>query len=295
LIYSALYPTGTVAQALSVDPSGVVHVAGAAGFVLAINPSAAPTMQIFGFQNAFGGYLTARVSPGEVIAIYGPQIGPATAVSGAPVNGFFPTSLGGVEVSVNGVKAPLLYLSANQINAVVPMELPVGAGSMVQVTNGTALSSQYPVWGLASAPLANPAVLNQDGSLNSQANPAHGGSYVTFYGTGWQSNFAPLADGQIATAANDVCQGLCTADASSSTPPTCVGFCGLTLPFGASITATVQYAGAAPGLVAGATQFNVQLGAVPATSGVSPINLSVTGAGPTSANGSVTVYLWVEP
>ena len=295
LIYSALYPTGTVAQALAVDPLGLVHVAGSAGFILAINPNGAPTMQIFGFQNAFGGNITARISPGEVIAIYGPQIGPATAVSGAPVNGFFPTSLGGVEVSVNGVKAPLLYVSATQINAVVPMELPVAAASMVQVTNGTALSSQYPVWGLASAPLANPAVLNQDGSLNSQANPAHGGSYVTFYGTGWQSNFAPLADGQVATVANDVCLGQCTASVTSSTPPQCVGFCGLALPFGASIPATVQYAGAAPGLVAGATQFNVQLGAVPASSGVSPMNLSVTGAGPTLANGSVGVYLWIEP
>jgi hypothetical protein len=28
---------------------------------------------------------------------------------------------------------------------------------------------------------------------------------------------------------------------------------------------------------------------------VSPMNLSVTGAGPTLANGSVGVYLWIEP
>ena len=118
---------------------------------------------------------------------------------------------------------------------------------------------------------------------------------MTFYGTGWQSNFAPLADGQVATAANDVCQGQCTASVTSSTPPQCVGFCGLTLPFGASIPGTVQYAGAAPGLVAGATQFNVQLGAPPAGSGVSAMNLSVSGAGPTLANGSVAVYLWIEP
>ena len=72
------------------------------------------------FQNAFGGNGTARVSPAEVVAIYGPGIGPATAVSATPTNGFYPTTLGGVEVSVNGTNIPLLYVSANQINAVIP-------------------------------------------------------------------------------------------------------------------------------------------------------------------------------
>ena len=56
--------------------------------------------------------------------------------------------------------------------------------------------------------MASPVVLNQDGTLNSQANPAHGGSIVTFWATGWQSNF-PLADGQVQSVAdNDACTGL---------------------------------------------------------------------------------------
>jgi uncharacterized protein (TIGR03437 family) len=49
-----------------------------------------------------------------------------------------------------------------------------------------------------------PGVLNQNGSLNSQANPAKLGSVVSFYGTGFQTNFANLTDGQIATQAQSV-------------------------------------------------------------------------------------------
>lgn len=169
-------------------------------------------MKIFALQNAaLSAAVTVRVSPAEVISIYGPGIGPATPVSAAPVNGFYPTTLAGVQVSVNGADIPLLYVSANQINVIVPMELPINAASTFQVTNGTSVSPGYPAWIVASSPEALGPVINQDGTINSQSNPAPGGSIVSFYATGWQSNFAPFADGQIATATQDTCRGRCTA------------------------------------------------------------------------------------
>ena len=88
---AAFYPATTIAQSVAVDPSGLVHAAGSAGFVSAIAPLA-PEMKIFDFQNAAGGSVTARISPAEVIAIYGPGIGPATAVTATPANGFYPTN-----------------------------------------------------------------------------------------------------------------------------------------------------------------------------------------------------------
>src|SRR5580704_16913215 len=93
LTYSALYPAGTIAQSVALDPPGFVHVAGTSGFVSAIAPTGAPTMKIFDFQNAFGGNVTARISPAEVISIYGPGIGPATPATAAPTNGFYPKTL----------------------------------------------------------------------------------------------------------------------------------------------------------------------------------------------------------
>jgi uncharacterized protein (TIGR03437 family) len=217
LVYSALYPSLTVEQAVSVDHSGLVHVAGGNAFVAAIDPQAVPANNIFAFQNVFGGNVTARLSPAEVVAIYGPGIGPTTAISATPTNGFYPTTLGGVEVSINGANIPLLYVSANQINAVFPMEVTANSAATVRVTNGTAVTANYPVRIVGSAPQAYPTVINQDGTINSNSNPAPAGSIVTFYVTGFQFTFAPLADGQVATVANnDACFALESAQCSIS-------------------------------------------------------------------------------
>lgn len=288
LTYSARYPSGTIAQSVAVDPSGVVHVAGSAGFISAIAPAVAPAVKIFALQNAtLAAAVTARVSPGEVITIYGPGIGPATAISATPVKGFYPTMLAGVQISVNGINIPLLYVSANQINAVAPMALSVNASSTFRVTNGTSVSPDYPAWIVATSPETFAPVINQDGTINSQSNPAPGGSIVSFYATGWQSNFAPFADGQVATAAQDTCLGTCTA--SASTGDVGIPFVG-GLP--TTLPATALYGGAAPGIVAGVTQFNVQLGTVttPPSTATSAYNVSVGTAG-----NFVSQTVWITP
>jgi uncharacterized protein (TIGR03437 family) len=255
LNYSALYPSGTVAQSLVIEPSGVICVAGQNGFISQIAPNTPPAMKIFGLQNAALGNFTNRVSPAEVVAIYGPGIGPATQVTAVTQNGFYPTSLGGVQVTANGVNIPLLYVSSNQINAVMPMSLAFNTSVAVHVTNSGVASPDFPLWIDYSAPLAFPVTLNQDRTINSQSNPATAGSIVSFWATGWQSNFAPLADGETATGAQDVCLGTCQASALG-------GAFRSFFP----IAASVQYAGAAPTLVAGFTQFNVQvLNPVPGT------------------------------
>lgn len=276
LSYSALYPTGTVDQSVALDASGLVHVAGMNGFVSGIVPNAAPSMKIFDFGNAFGGSATARIAPGEVISIYGPGIG-GTNPFGAvipPVNGFFPKTFAGVQVTLNGMNMPLLYVSPNQINAVVPIGLTSGVGATVRVINGTAVSTGYPVWIVPSAPIAFPTALNQDGTLNSKTNPAKGGSTITFYATGWPSNFQGLADGQIATAALDSCALACYVSATTNVY---------------SPTATVTYGGIAPGIVAGVTQFNVKIGAIPTLYGTFLFNFLLTGSA------SVTESVWVAP
>jgi uncharacterized protein (TIGR03437 family) len=262
LIYSARFPSGTVAQAAAVDGAGMVHVAGILGFVSAINPAAPPSMKVFAIQNGFLGSLSARVSPAEVIAIYGPGIGAASPMTATPVNNRYPTSLGGVSVQVNGTSVPLLYVSSTQINAVIPMELATNSGATVQITNNSATTAAFPLRIVPSAGAAFSSVFNSDWTVNSPTNPAHAGAYVTVYATGAQQNFAPLADGQIATAAKDLCNGLCGATLTAFYPPICVGFCFAkpAVSSGSVIAPTILYGGTAPGAVAGISQFNVQLG-----------------------------------
>ena len=158
--------------------------------------------------------------------------------------------LAGAQVAVNGANIPVLYVSSNQINAVAPMALSSNAAATVHVSNGTTVSPDYPVWILASIPQSFAPVVNGDGTINCNTNPAAGGSIVTFYATGWQSNFPGLSDGQVATAARDACLGSCQASVLIPSVPFNPGYV---------LPAIVLYGGAAPGLVAEDTQFNVQL------------------------------------
>ena len=284
LTYSALYPSGTVAQSVALDPSGLVHVAGVNGFVSAIAPTTTPAMKIFDLGSAAGGSATYRISPGEAISIYGPGIGPSVPATATPASGFYPTTLAGVEVAIDGMNVPLLYVSANQINAVVPMELAEDAAATVRVINGRTVGPDYPVWIVSAAPLAFPPVINQDGTINSQTNPAKTGSIVTFYATGWQSSFSPLADGQVATVAQDTCLGTCLGGAFTVPIPFATQFI---------LPATVLYGGDTPGIVAGITQFKVQLGTFSASTGSYSFGLGVNG--PSSTGPGVSVWLWVTP
>jgi uncharacterized protein (TIGR03437 family) len=81
------------------------------------------------------------------------------------------------------------------------------------------------------------AVLNQDGTVNSQSNPASRGSVVAIYATGAGLTSPASQDGL-----------LTTAPYPQPMLPVSVSIAGL--------PATVQYVGAAPGLVAGVIQIN---------------------------------------
>src|SRR5262249_34488584 len=71
-------------------------------------------------------------APGMLLSIFGSGLAKTTATT--PVPSPIPTSLGGVSVALNGIAAPVLYVSPTQVNVQVPFE--VGAGpAVVGVTN----------------------------------------------------------------------------------------------------------------------------------------------------------------
>ena len=99
------------------------------------------------------------VSPGSWVAIYGSNLAPSTASAQSVPLG---TQLNGVTVTVGGVSAPLLYVSATQINALVPFEVPVAVAPIpVVVTTGAGASSPAYVQ-VASA--ATPGLFTLNGS-----------------------------------------------------------------------------------------------------------------------------------
>ena len=252
LAYSARYPNDAASQSVAVDSTGLLHVAGPTGIVGTVAPTGTPVMRIFGIANAAFGPVLGRIVPGEVISIYGPHIGPATPATFTPVSGVVPNSLAGVQVFFNGVPAPLLYVSDSQINAVVPFGVYSGT---VRITSNGVTSPDFPTTVISAEPevFRNPdgaaAAVNQDGSLNSAANPAKAGSIVSIWVTGAGSILPRPRDGQIATTAQDFY--CCYVGAlmlsrlfPDPTPPP---------------GPVVLYAGAAPGMVAGVVQINFQI------------------------------------
>jgi len=64
------------------------------------------------------------VAPGSLITVFGGFLTDGEPMTGVPDSrGFYPTSLDGVELFVNGIKAPLMYVDPNQIDAQVPFEV----------------------------------------------------------------------------------------------------------------------------------------------------------------------------
>jgi uncharacterized protein (TIGR03437 family) len=285
LVYSARYPNDAISQSLAVDPTGLLHVAGPAGIVSTVPPSGTPAMRIFGIANAAYGPVLGRIVAAEVISIYGPHIGPTTpAWATADSSGLLPTSLAGVQVLFNGVAIPLLYVSDSQINAVAPQSATPNSLMTVRIVSNGVTSPDFQAVAIAAEPEVfrnadgNAAALNQDGTLNSAANPAKAGSIVSIWATGTGSIYPRPRDGQISTAAQDYycCQVAMSPDYSLGPipPPAPV----------------VYYAGAAPGMVAGVVQINFQIPAPyihnPGTYGFTVI------AGGTSSN---TVGIYVTP
>ena len=248
LLYGIRAPANSLAAALAVDTRGVIHTAGATGVLSTLTPSLSSAPRFFGLTNAAGGSFGGRLAPGEVISIYGLHLGAATPVSAAFNSaGFLPTTLGGLEVSINGTPAPLLYVSSTQINAVAPIELGGLAGDSVQLTmSGAALppfrlvvdSAEPEVFRNADR---NAAAINQDGTVNSSTNPAKAGSIVSIWATGVGSGTLGLADGQQQTAAQPGCACIIhNLNQNKDIIP--------------------AYAGAAPGMVNGVVQINFQVG-----------------------------------
>jgi uncharacterized protein (TIGR03437 family) len=217
-----------------------------------------------GASNAAG-----PISPGQLVVIYGSGMGPATLTQfqlGA--NGLVPTTLAGTSVVINGSLAPILYTSATQVAAMVPFDV-TGTKAQVIVTNqGQAtpaltvdVAPASPGVFTANSSGSGPAAATNNGStVNSAAHPANAGDVVTLYITGAGQTNPGGVDGKPG------------GDGSPANP-----FSLPLLSVFATIggkNATVQFAGSAPGVVAGIMQVNAT---VPAglTAGAVPVQVQV--------------------
>lgn len=222
------FPHGVVTAPPAFDKDGHLLLLGVQGALLTLTLSY-NTPAIVAYANSASQSVNTGVAPGALISLYGWGL---------------PSSVQDVQVTIGNVPAPVLFAGANQINLQVPFATSTVTGDPLPVqviAAGTTIPLQLtysPSLGIFTVDGTYAAALNQDGTVNSSSNPASAGSIVTLFGTGafWPSG---MQDGAVATAATPTAIPILLVDDPE--------------------VLTVPYAGAAPGLINGVLQVNVQL------------------------------------
>lgn len=286
-------PSGDIAYSLALDAAGNVYVAGSTwsadfpatagafqtnhnaaaakggnGFVTKLDLKASPIAGPPAIRPNLGvvdgaSYKTA-VAPGGIVSLFG--YGLATTTAGAAVMPMT-TSLGGTQVTIGGVPAPLFYVSPSQINLQVPWELSGKTQATIALTtpNGSASGQTVNLSAVAPGILTTNqagsgqgAVTTATGQIADAANPAQRGQYVMIY-----------------------CLGL---GAVSNQPPT--GYAASAIPLSSSILAptvtiggvqaSTNFSGLAPGFV-GLYQVNALVPTTVSPGAAVPLSLKLNG------------------
>ena len=200
-----------------------------------------------GIVNA-GSLSSLGVSPGLIISLFGFNIGPATQLPFQVTGGMVPSQLGRTRVLFDGVPATMLFVSQSQVNAIVPCSVAGRTQTVVQIESNGAWSNPITIpvslatpslFTISGAGTGPGAILNQNYQLNQPSTPAARNSVVILYGTGFGQTNPSCTDGTVTPVLGPLPRPVQQ----------------VTLTIGGR-PATVQYVGAAPGLVTGVIQLN---------------------------------------
>ncbi len=216
------FPINSAGVDLVLDQSGDPLLLGPTGSLIRFDPLST-TPAVYAIENSASSTLSGQVSPLEMVTVVSERFGSSSAIA------------------FDGVPAPLLSADATQVTVVAPSKLQNVTLVRVTASNGNSADTALSV--VPSNPAIFDKVLNQDGTVNSIANPAAQTSVITLWANGGGLLSPALPDGTIA----------------SLPLPTTV------LPIAASVysqPAEILYAGASPGQILGLIQLNVRLPAI---------------------------------
>jgi len=263
--YASTYPS-TISNSAYTDPGGdtqytfgngsQIRIGFGVGPTLGISvgvqaPTVTPSTSVFlnpmGITNAASfAPFTAGVSPGEFIVLYGTNLAAKTVVASTLP---FPQSLGGVSVTVDGLSAPIYYVSPTQISIIVPYSSSFYPLASIQVNNNGSPSNTITpqvnlttpgIFTLAANGLGDGAIEHANGSVVTESNPAQPGETIAVYTAGLGAVFPPVTEGTAGSATT-----------LSNTTNTFTAYIG-------GAQATVAFAGYAPYL-AGVYQMNITI------------------------------------
>ena len=206
--------------------------------------------------------VTASLAPGELITLYGTGLTSTTLTTQG--GQAFPTTLGGVSVSIDGILCPIFYVSPTQLSVIVPYAVASNQTGLanIQVTSNGVQSNVVQMYLSDSAPGSfsqgengtgyAAAVHTATNALITAAKPAQPGEYISLYLTGLGTVTPAIADGAVVSSSP-----LSWSDLYNTGYLT-VNFNDFGANGSAGNAGNVQFAGLAPSL-AGLYQINVQV------------------------------------
>jgi uncharacterized protein (TIGR03437 family) len=273
----ATLPAGEYNAVVKISSPGVVGSDQTLSVTLIVSPIPPKLESIVNAASLAPG----AVSPGEIVTIFGSGLGPALGTSiSLTAQGTVPTTLAGVGVTFDGFAAPLIYVGAQQINAIVPYEIAGRVGTQLIISRNGVDSLPLLLQVVDTAPAifsatqngnGQGAILNADNSYNGPDNPAVNGSVIQIFATGEGLYF-----------------GATTGSVTPARPPFPAPIAAVTVTIGGQ-PAQVQYAGEAPGLISGVLQVNA---VVPLGAGSGPQKVVLTLAD--NPNKSQTINVAVQ-
>ncbi|HTC36376.1 MAG TPA: protease pro-enzyme activation domain-containing protein [Bryobacteraceae bacterium] len=239
---------GTSSASLTVSVTG-------SGTGSAATPAISAVTNGASFQQGF--------APGAILSVFGAQLSPATqSAASVPL----PLSTQGVAVLVNGVAAPLYYVSSGQLNVQIPYEITAGNSAIVSVNNNGHVTTQT-----FQVAAAAPGIFTTSAGALVPTSSAAAGQEIAFYITGAGAVTPAIATGAAPPWSTPI------ADLPMPVEKTTVTIGGL--------PATIDFIGI-PWALVGVTQINVQ---VPAGLPAGPQAVVVTVGETVSAPATLTI------
>jgi uncharacterized protein (TIGR03437 family) len=200
-VVSLLHPLSVYVLGVGFSPVDQTPASPGCGVPVTLHMPAEPPPSVQSVVNSAS--LQPVLSPGTLVSIFGSHLTGPTLSTTFDDTASYPTSVAATTVTFNGVAAPLLYVSPNQVNAVVPFSLAGQTSVQVAVQRFELVSASVtvPLQDIAPAIFTSlqtgtgqAAVLQQapNGPLsyNSSNNPAHPGDYLEMFATG-QGRWSP--------------------------------------------------------------------------------------------------------
>ena len=232
-----------------------------------------PQVSAAGIVNA-ADYRPAHLTGGEIVVAFGDHFGPETLKTlRITAENRVDTTLAATQVLVDGIPAPIIFAVAKQVAFQVPFEVSGERTVVIEFegrrSNTIVLGFKQPTLGVFTADasgVGSAAALNQDGTINSDRNPARRGTIVSAFLSGVGHDHVPSSrTGEVGTTSSGMLRDNVRIAASVGGQP-----------------AEIQYAGQAPTLLSGVTQMNIKIREDAPTGSNVPLEVVFMSSGSTS-------------